>query len=862
MKKFINFAAIIFCLFLITHFSYSQSYPSIHQSRPRIYIDSTRFAWLQTNISSGDCQATYNSFHNAVYSNWYNDPQLYLLGNDSTLWTWDFSSQWAAMQGQFVPSLFKITGDASELKRCRFLITQINNRYDTLNFLNYDWYTNENFIRGLADFGGLLLDWCYDSLPVQMRQHLAQNLYKVDRYFMNTYITSNSGNSYVSSHNAWNTFFANQYSLVLFNADGLTALQQDTVLQWYHITYDKWMNGFNPCYSHFRDDAGGWNWGAAYSMWSLVDQFQLFENMRIATGNDFYSELSWVKNSINQYWYFIQPNGWTINLGDGFTNEQGDRVVYRHAQIFNDPRSLWLAQYYSLPQNITWTWPIYLKLMYKDFNMPAVSKPDIAHDWWSNKTGLSVSRTGWDSSSALVWFFNSPTKKAAHEHRDNNSFCIYKNAPQIINSGYYYSYGDAHYINYYMKTIAHNSICVYDSSEQYTNWGVNVSNDGGQNESPTLMNINDISSPQFQKGKWILWGSGNDYCYNIADAHQSYDSTKLDRFTRRLFFYKPNKVVVLDFVHLKNTATSQRDLKWILHFQNEPSISGNLVNTTVPNHIESFDGKDISQTNGNGNVAVRTLLPINNITTRIGGNGYEYFVDGTNYPVAGPVDTIHTTPGKWRIEVAPTFTTDSIIFLHTINIGDNITPSLAGGLLHQNAVSIAVDWVTELFYFSANGDTGVIHHLAENIPAQRVLKIIAADLKPLTSFDILFDGNDAVYGITSDSNGILEYTFDLTTFLGNHSIEIVLHSASAKLLENKIQLIHVSPNPSHDYLFISIFSKKEKIQIQISDEKGIQILQKTISDDLKIDTKFLPTGIYFIKAENIMGTQLIRFVKS
>ncbi|MBK8587102.1 MAG: hypothetical protein IPN88_17530 [Bacteroidetes bacterium] len=59
---------------------------------------------------------------------------------------------------------------------------------------------------------------------------------------------------------------------------------------------------------------------------------------------------------------FVQPNGWTINWGDGFTNVQGDRVIYRHAQIYNDPRSLWLAQYYSLPVNITWTWP-YLKVI-------------------------------------------------------------------------------------------------------------------------------------------------------------------------------------------------------------------------------------------------------------------------------------------------------------------------------------------------------------------------------------------------------------------------------------------------------------------------------------------------------------------
>ncbi|MEY3443584.1 MAG: hypothetical protein RLZZ519_1865 [Bacteroidota bacterium] len=186
---------------------------------------------------------------------------------------------------------------------------------------------------------------------------------------------------------------------------------------------------------------------------------------------------------------------------------------------------------------------------------------------------------------------------------------------------------------------------VYDSTDQYTNWGVNVSNDGGQIESPTLMNYNNIFEPQYQRGKWVLWGSGNDYCYTISDAEQSYDSTKLDRFRRRVLFYKPDHVLVLDHVHLRNVGTAQRDAKWVLHFQKQPTINGNLLNAAVPGHIETFDGRDIVQANGNGNVAIRTLLPASSRTTRVGGTGYEFWVDGTNYPVGVNMDTVHTTDG-------------------------------------------------------------------------------------------------------------------------------------------------------------------------------------------------------------------------
>lgn len=851
MKKTLLLLLLLFGGFVVQ----AQVYPVIHYSRPRIYIDSARFAYLPANMSTGTCGTVYNSFSNAVFNNWYNDPQLYLLGTDSTIWTWDFNSQWAQDQGQFVASLFKINGDSTALKRCRFLITQINNKLDTIHFNYNSWYQNEALIRNLADVGGMLFDWCYDYIPVTMRQHLAQNLYKTGSYFMNNYILTSAGTAYVTGHNIWNVYYANQYALVLDSADGLSALQLDTVRNWYHVSYDKAVNEILPAAGYYRDDDGGWNWTAAYSMWSLVDEFQFFENMRIATGKNFYTDLPWIKNSINQYWYFLQPNGWTINWGDGFTNIQGDRVIYRHAQIYNDPRSLWLAQYWSATANITWTWPNYQRLMYKDFNAPIVNKPDIAHDWWSDKTGLAVSRTGWNDTATMVWVYDAPTKKAGHEHRDNNTFCIYKNAPQINNSGYYYSYGDAHYTNYYMRTIAHNSICVYDSTDNYFNWGASVSNDGGQNESPTLYNFNDIFSPSAQKGKWKLCGAGSDYSYNISDAEQSYDTAKLDRFRRRVLFYKPNQVIVLDHLHLKNTATHQREAKFILHFQKQPIISGSIVNTTVPNHIETFNGHDILQTNGKGNVAVRTLLPANATTTRVGGSGYEFYVDGINYPEQGITDSIHTTAGAWRIEVSPTTVADSLVFLHTIAIGDSSHVSAAGGISEQNSYTIGVDWNNTLFFFNAIGDTNSLYQVLNNVAGSRTIKIFGADLVPSELYDVLVD-NTVVTSLNSDTVGVLETSVTLSA--GNHKVEINNHSNPVSINKLTDETLRIYPNPVKNELNI-VSSNTINSEIEILNVVG-EILIKT-NNQSRIDVSSLKTGIYLLKIKKEGNITNYKFIK-
>ena len=116
---------------------------------------------------------------------------------------------------------------------------------------------------------------------------------------------------------------------------------------------------------------------------------------------------------------------------------------------------------------MTYTWPVFNKLFYKDFSLLVISKPEPPLDWLSERVGLSVSRTSWDSTSTLIWFFNSWSKKASHEHAYNNTFAIYKYAPLIIDAGYYDLYGSLHFKNYYTRTIAHNSVCVFDSTEHF-----------------------------------------------------------------------------------------------------------------------------------------------------------------------------------------------------------------------------------------------------------------------------------------------------------------------------------------------------------------------------------------------------------
>lgn len=849
MKKILLASLLI--TILISAFA---QYPTVNTGRPRIWVDESRFTNLQALITvPGDAQDTYNEVLYAYENYWITDPQLYMVGSDSTLWTWDWSSPYAANQSLLTVFFFKMTNDPLALKRCRFIARHIIDHIETYDFPSMDWYVKEDILRKLSN-NDQLLDQCYDYFPVGLRDSLTQSLYAVNREFMNTYILSSSGESYVSSHNTWNNIYCNQNALTLYDAEGLTVEQKDTVRQWYEAVYDKLDSGFIPCWTYYRDDDGGWNWGAAYAMYSLVDQFQLFENMRIGTDKNFYTELPWVQNSINQYIYFMRPDNKCIHLGDGQMALYGDRVIYMHSRHFDDPRSQWLAQYWSGDQFMTHTNPRFNKLLFKNFSMPEATQPDYPLDWWADKVGISISRSSWDSTSTMISYFNSPSKRAAHEHRDNNSFAIFKHTPLLIDAGYYDSYASTHYLNYYQRTIAHNSICVYDSTDNYTNFGQDASNDGGQIESFHLRNYDDILLPENQRGEWIQYASSDTYTYNISDAQLSYDNTKLDFFRRRLLYIKHDKVIVLDHVHLLDTDTQQRDIKWIGHFANEPVITGDVINTEVADHIETYDGNAYTSTNGEGNIAIKTIHPTNSTTTLIGGTGYEYWVDGTNYPPSLTPDTDFYCPGSWRIEVRPTEITDTVVYLHTIDIGDSENVSVAGGISLESEFSVGVDWNDTIYFFSKDGQLDKDYHIFENVSGNRSIGIFALDLAQ-SVYEIKIDGQP-VETLPTDDNGILQSTISLLA--GLHTLEIAL-STNISIEGNTSNSLTVFPIPASKELNIVPPSSSYDFELSIFNAKGELVMTEFNKTHLNIEG--LSPGQYTIRLKQKSEYYSAKFIK-
>lgn len=842
-------------------------YPKIKDTRPRMLADISRLEWLKANKETNlECRSTYSDIKEAYYGWWVNDSVLFVDGTDSSKWRWDWSNFYASQQVMLSLIIYKLDSSAIESKRLKFVAKHYIQYLDTLDFDKLEYYDEENILRQMTDAGDLMLDWCYNDFDDALKAALANTIFKVANRFMHRFIYSTAGNSYVSSHNTYNTVLCHQNALILYKCPELSSEQRDTVNFWYMALMDKFTNGFFPCWEYYRNETGLWNWGSAYSFWGYLDQFQFFENMKIATGKNYYYDLNWIKNSINQYLYFICPDDMCIHLGDGQTQLVADRVIYLHSKYFDDERSNFLVNKYSSSKYMTSTFQRFMKFLYKDFRKKYVDTlPNLNKYIHSNTVGLSVCRNSWNEltkndsesyqSNEMITFFNSPSKRAAHEHRDNNNFTVFYKKPLIIESGYYDSYGSEHFNNYYTRSIAHNTICVFDSLEKFYNFGSAVSNDGGQIESIPLMNYDDISKPQNQRGKWLNFCADDSLCYNVADAALSYDSNKVKLFVRKLLYHNPHKIVILDNLILKDTKTKQRDVSWLIHSVNKPIIDASDVNIIVDNHIEKYFTNSFIIENGNANALIYNISPKNSYVQIIGGSGYEFWVNGKNYPPNAMPTNPKLTTGNWRAEVKPQTVQDTMMFLNIISLNDAPqTLDLSKIQSVENSISTGLLWGENFYIFSSGGKTNVDYHYVDNLKEILVDQVIVQDLSP-GNYEMYINGKRLSTEINALPNKCVSYKLSENTAISK--IEIKLKRDNIDYKVNAAFYVRIVPVSNE--VIILTEENINKYYIKIFDNLGK--LRGKYENTSSINVSFLESGIYFIEIHYDNKTYYYKIIK-
>ena len=466
--------------------------------------------------------------------------------------------------------------------------------------------------------------------------------------------------------------------------------------------------------------AGSYHESLDYMRITWASLVLVAELQRTTTGVDPAQHFSVFRNMADTYLYKLLPDGTPSREGDNeypILDNRDTAVLGYAVNRFKDPYGAWLLRKSGFFAK-QWVLPV-LEFLWDDPQVspldPSVAEEgELARQRYFPSVGHLVMRDGWTPESTWIEFDCGPYY-AKHQHLDQNQFTIYRRGYLAIDSGADYTDTESpHYLNYYRRTVAHNSVLVYDPSEKFF-WSDNLlpaANDGGQ-RMDSARYWNTIRNPEDWNRTRDLWDLGSmriidyvpgQYHYALGDATKAYSAKKLRCFTRELL-YLPGSGVLVVFDRLVSTNPSFRKA-WLLHGVNPPRVDQD--EKSRPGATEFVNAKTFRFREGSGELLVHSLLPKERVVTRRGGSGSEFYAPGNdsgggwgtgeNWPLEPPEgaplpddpklrhmwklfwgddfekvlssNRKNVVPGAWRIEVAPSVPTEEDFFLHVLEIGD------------------------------------------------------------------------------------------------------------------------------------------------------------------------------------------------
>lgn len=387
--------------------------------------------------------------------------------------------------------------------------------------------------------------------------------------------------------------------------------------------------------------------------------------------------------------YRRRPDGQVLPAGDVNPSRRDKPQNYAMpamlaASYYKDP---YLAYEYERKPSVE-AHMLMLELLWRDFDLVGKSPEDLPLTRYSGTPfGWMIARTGWGDDCVIAEMKVNEHFYGNHQHLDGGSFQLYYKGPLAIDSGSYQGssggYNSPHNKNYFKRTIAHNSLLIYDPSETFACWNYGgagkteyAANDGGQrmpgDRWDTCRSFESLLSESYTVGKTLAHGFGPDchvpeYSYLKGDITKAY-SAKVEDVRRSFVFLNlagesssaevPAALLVYDHVVSADPAFRKY---WLLHSIEEPQVEGTSFSV-----VRTKDGDS-------GKLLCNVLLPSedNLLVDKVGGPGKEFYVFGENYPNAA---TTRPDPcnerGAWRVEVCPESPSAEDCFLNVMQVAD------------------------------------------------------------------------------------------------------------------------------------------------------------------------------------------------
>ncbi len=297
-------------------------------------------------------------------------------------------------------------------------------------------------------------------------------------------------------------------------------------------------------------------------------------------------------------------------------------------------------------------------------------------------------RNSWEEGGTLITYI-SGDQYTHHQHLDKGHFLIYSNGGLAVDGGGYGipMYGD-NWANYSTRSIAHNSVLVYDPDEEpysgtmgttiYPDGGqvIQTGNQGHRNWQHWLEIRNSAGLNTARVLAFDYDQGGNEYNYVKSDLTTAYGKRTL--LTDRQLMYLP----AVDYLVVKDRVITSRPMEkfWLLHFEEIPVIDGGIPDTGITEFRETavvrsertgsmeIGGRNMDYS---GALFIKALLPEKSNLTIVGGQGFEYYnrFANKNFPSQRPFEPV-IEPGNWRMETGTAEPETRTVFLHAMEIAD------------------------------------------------------------------------------------------------------------------------------------------------------------------------------------------------
>jgi hypothetical protein len=516
-----------------------------------------------------------------------------------------------------------------------------------------------------------------------------------------------SGN-YITGH---------QHSAVTEIALGLLAIGDEypEVMPMLDTAWTHFEKGFMAARAQLSVDGGHPN-GYAYGIGPMPERVLMWRNALNTNAPLFQDD--WQAKLVYPYIYGLRSDNSYPARGDDFGKsvweyDVGYLALWAAANG-NDGSAMSFYKNVAVPAR-TSAYPMVLERLYWPLTTQETPLGNLELSRHFRVAGSVVMRDSWDFANAtLLDFKSSNLATENHQHLDQNSFSLYYKAPLLLDSGSYDEYASPHWHHYFTRSVAHNTITVFDPNERFIKYGTEYSNDGGQwypsVTYPTLEEIKPGASNYLDGVS--TYESGHNFTLVTGNASKAYSSVKLNQsngFLRTVAFLPAPKfwqkpvTVVFDSVRVTGTQAAT----FVLHPGSDPvadvaAQSAGNGQYTLP--FADNAARQFTIRNGAGMLTAQTLLPQNAKVAKIGGtsgsscsqidassgtnkgtvNGNCAFTvrerqtNGTfvwrNYPIRSNSARVSPEMGAWRLEMT---TPDAVVagstqyFLNVFSVADN-----------------------------------------------------------------------------------------------------------------------------------------------------------------------------------------------